>query len=108
MDSVIKSDVIYQEHTGELHHKTTQPTENLILERNKKLRNNSGALQDLGTQIDGNSWGRQVASIPFILFERAIREGYDLNSKDKDIAQKELFRFLQSDLGKPCLVTEKL
>lgn len=108
MEDVIKSEFIYQNHTDEVHHKRTQPTEDLILERNKKLRNNHGAIQDLGSQGGLGNWGRMVASIPFILWEEAIRDGYELNSKDKDHAGKEMHRFLQSDKGKVCLVTPKL
>ena len=79
MDQVIRSDIHYQEHTGELTHKTSQPTEDLILARNAELRKNPGVIKDLGTQ-SGESFGRQVASIPFIMFEKAIRDGYDLNN----------------------------
>lgn len=104
MDEVIKSDLHYQEHTGVLTHKTSQPTEKAILERNQDLRNAEQRKLGKGTQ----TWGRQVASVPMIIVERAIRDGYELNSKDQKHAQKEMFRFLQSDMGKACLVTEKL
>lgn len=107
MDDVIKSEMHYQDHTDELFHKTSQPTENLILERNKRLRN-EGVVQDLGSQGGIGQWGRQVASIPFILWEKAIRDGYRLNSKDKVEAEKELHRFLMSDDGKACLIVPKL
>ena len=83
MDSVIKSEVHYQDHTGTLTHKTTQPTEDLILERNAELRKNPGVIRDLGQGQSGGTWGRQVASIPFILYDKAIRDGYKLNSKDQ-------------------------
>ena len=86
-------------------HKTTQPTEDLILERNKELRKNPGAIRDLGEQ-SGESFGRLVASIPIIMFNKAIKDGYKLNSPDGDIAQKEMFRFLQSTEGKMCLVRD--
>lgn len=104
MDSVIKSEVHYQEHTNTLTHKTTQPTENLILDRNAELRKNPGVIRDLGQGQSGGTWGRQVASIPFILFEKAIRDGYKLNSKDQKLAASEMHRFLQSAEGKTCLV----
>lgn len=104
MTGVIKSEVIYQDHTDELIHKTSQPTEGLILDRNAELRKNEGAIKDLGAGQEGGTWGRQVASIPFIVFEKAIRDGYQLNHKDQDFAGKEMHRFLQSDEGKACLV----
>lgn len=100
MDEVIRSRIHYQEHTGVITHVRDQPSESLILENNAKLRKDN-VLGDL-------SFGRQVASIPFIMWERAKRAGYDLESKDSKTAEKELFRFLQSDMGKPCLVRNKL
>ena len=104
MDEVLKSDLHYQEHTGVLTHKLTQPTEDLILQRNAELRNNSGVIQDLGAQSKGGAWGRQVASIPFIIFEQAKRDGYDLSCKDQEIAGREMNRFLHSPEGRACLV----
>lgn len=104
MDEVIRSDIHYQEHTGVITHKTTQPSEDLILQRNAELRKNPGVIQDLGKQ-SGGTFGRQVASIPFIMYEKAIRDGYGLNSGDAEYRQKELFRYLQSEEGKTCLVS---
>jgi hypothetical protein len=104
MDEVIRSDVHYQEHTGVLTHKTSQPTEDLILQRNAELRKNPGVIQDLGAQGPGGTWGRNLASIPFIMFEKAKRDGYELSHPDKEHRSNELFRFLQSEEGKKCLV----
>jgi len=104
MDSVIKSDVHYQEHDGVLTHVTSQPTEGIILDRNAELRKTPGLIRDLGKGSEGGSWGRQIASIPFIIFEKAIRDGYQLNHKDKDIAGKEMSRFLATPEGKSCCV----
>jgi hypothetical protein len=104
MDSVIKSEVHYQEHTGELTHKTSQPTEGIILDRNAELRKNAGSIRDLGAGQEGGAWGRQVASIPFIVYEKAIRDGFELNHKDKDHAGKEMHRFLSTIEGRACLV----
>ena len=105
-NGVIRSEVIFQPHTGTLTHKTTQPTEDLILARNAELRRNPGSIKDLGSQ-SGGTFGRQVASIPFIMFEKAIRDGYDLNNKDAKIAGSEMTRYLQSTEGKLCLVQGK-
>ena len=107
MDSVIRSDIHYQEHTGVITHKTSQPSEELILKRNRELRRNEGVIRDLGAQSDG-TWGRQVASIPFIRFEKAIRDGYQLQHKDAEFAGKEMNRFLRSDEGRACLVIGRL
>ncbi|RLA03859.1 MAG: hypothetical protein DRQ47_04380 [Gammaproteobacteria bacterium] len=97
MDSIIKSDLHYQEHTGVLTHVQTQPTEDIILERNSELRKNPGVLKDL-------SFGRSLANIPFNMYEKAIRDGFLLNSGDAECRSKELFRYLKSDEGKKCLV----
>ena len=104
MDEVIRSDVHFQEHTEVLTHVQTQPTEDLILQRNAELRKNPGVIRDLGSQDEGGSWGRNIASIPFIMLERAIRDGYELRSGDAQHRSKELFRYLKSDEGKKCLV----
>lgn len=99
---IIKSEFSFEGDT--LVHKSTQPTEDLILERNNELRKNVGAINDLGYKSEGGTWGRQVASIPIIMYNKALRDGYQLNHKDKAIAEKELWRFLQSAEGKTCLV----
>jgi len=104
MDSVIKSEILYQNHTDTITHKTTQPSEDIILDRNAELRKNPGVIRDLGQGQSGGSWGRQVASIPFILYEKAIRDGYRLNARDQKLAALEMHRFLQSAEGKTCLV----
>lgn len=77
-----------------MYHEQTQPTEDLILARNKELRNNPGALNDL-------SFGRKVADIPMIMVEKAKREGFDI-MKDNDA----LFKWLQTEDGKLCMVQE--
>lgn len=103
MDEIIKSKVAL-DNDEVIYHETTQPTEDLILDRNKELRKNPGSIQDLGSQLEGGTWGRQIASIPFIVYNKAIKDGYALNSKDQKHAEKELFRFLKSEEGKKCLV----
>lgn len=91
--------------TGDaISHKLEQPSEAIILERNKALRASKGALHDLGAKSEEGTWGRQVASIPLILFERAIKDGFDLTNKDPHIANLEMSRFLASSMGKACLV----
>ena len=100
---MLKSKLHYQDHEDRLYHELTQPTEDLILERNKNLRN-SGIKLELGKGSEGGVWGRQIASIPFIVFEKAIRDGYDLTSKDADIAASEMARFLKTEAGRACLI----
>ena len=103
MSEVIRSDLHYQEHTGVLTHKTSQPSEDIILQRNAELRKNPGVIQDLGKQ-SGSTFGRQVASIPFIMYEAAIRAGYEINAKNAEHRQKEIFRYLKTEEGKKCLI----
>lgn len=106
MDDPIRSRIHYQDHTDVMTHVTDQPTEDLILNRNAELRKNPGVIRDLGKGSKGGTWGRQLASIPFVMFEKAKRDGYQLDAPDKDIRSKELFRFLKSENGKKCIVQE--
>jgi hypothetical protein len=106
MDEVIKSRVEYQPHEDRLYVEKSQPTRNAILERNAELRKNPGVIQDLGAQ-SGSTWGRQVASIPMIDYYNALRDGFDLNNSDKTVRNRELNRFLQTDIGRACLVQGK-
>jgi hypothetical protein len=104
-DGVFKSEFL--EHGSELCHKLTQPTEDVILARNARLRQNPGAIRDLGQGQEGGTWGRQVASIPLLHWHIALRRGFDLESKDRAIREKELFRFLQTPLGQQSIIREK-
>ena len=107
-DGVFQSKLHYQEHTGVLTHEVTQPSEDLILNRNAEMRKNPGILHDLGGQDGGKTksqtWGRWLCSIPNVMYEKALRDGYQLNCPDKEIRSKELYRYLQSEEGKKCLV----
>jgi len=103
MDEVIKSKLHYHHGDNTATHVATQPTENLILDRNAELRKNPGAIHDLGAQ-SGEAFGRLMASIPIIMYDRALRNGFDLNSKDKTRADLEMMRYLQTTEGKSCLV----
>ena len=103
-DEVFKDEYVYQAHEDKLYRKRTQPTEDLILNRNKELRKNEGALHDLGAQGNEGSWGRQVASVPMSIYWQAIQDGYELNATDPKHAEKEMWRFLQSDVGKMCMI----
>ena len=106
MDEVLRSELHYQEHTGVLTHKLSQPSEQMILDRAADIRNTPGLLRDLGEGQDGGAWGRWVANIPNIILERAIRDGFDLNCKDQEIAAQEMNRFLKTPMGEACLVQE--
>jgi hypothetical protein len=103
MDDVIKSELHHHHGDNTLTHVATQPTEKIILERNAELRKNAGAFHDLGEQ-SGESFGRLMASIPIIMYDKALRDGYDLNSKDKAVADLEMMRYLGSTEGRMCVV----
>lgn len=94
----------FVEHCDEFAHQLEQPTENIILSRNAELRKNPGVIKDLGHGSEGGTWGRQLASIPIILFEKAIRDGYDLNNRAADISASEMARYLKSVEGRTCLI----
>ncbi len=102
VDEVFRSEIAFED--DKIYHKTTQPSEDLILNRNKELRKDPSVIKDLGQDLPGGTWGRSVASIPFVLYEKAIRDGYALNAKDSEIRSKELFRWLQTEEGKTCLI----
>jgi hypothetical protein len=94
------------EHGSELVHKLTQPTEDLILGRNKRLRNNPGAINDLGKGSKGGTWGRWVASIPELNYNAAIKAGYELDAKDPKRRSAEMTRFLATPIGRACLIQD--
>jgi hypothetical protein len=104
LDPVIQQGFHYQGHTDVLTAVTKQRTEAIILDRNAELRKNKGAINDLGKGSAGGTWGRQLATIPEIMFYRAIRLGYDLMSKDPQHAASEMQRFLATNEGRTCLV----
>lgn len=104
MDEVFRSKFHFQEHTEELTHELTQPSEDLILERNAELRKNPGVVKDLGKGNEGGTWGRMLCSIPLVMFEKAIRDGYQLNATDAQFKSEEIHRYLKSEEGKKCLV----
>ena len=104
VDQIFQSKFI--EHGTELCHEVTQPTEDLILERNKRLRNSPGAINDLGKGKEGGTWGRWVASIPELNYNAAIKNGYQLNAKDPQVRAREMNRFLATPIGRSCLIQD--
>ena len=108
MDAVIRSKYSFQPHTEVMTHELTQPTEDLILARNHELRKNPGAIQDLGAQMGkGEEYGRQMATIPEIMYYKALQDGFDFYSKDKHHAASEMQRFLATKDGQLCLIRDR-
>lgn len=62
MDDVLLTKFRYCAHEQKLYRQFSQPDRALILERNKRLRNNPDALNDL-------SFGQQALSIPVVDYE---------------------------------------
>ena len=103
-DEVFKSTML--SHIDEIAHRIEQPTDGIILARNAELRKNPGAIHDLGAQTEGGSYGRMLASIPMVLYEKALRDGYDLNNTNSEVSAAEMSRYLQSVEGRACLVQD--
>ena len=78
----------------------TQPSESAILEHNKQLRLNPGSVNDL-------SYGRLIADIPEIIYQQALKDGFQFNHPDPQIARLEKRRFLNTPIGKACMVQDK-
>ena len=104
MNGIFQSEFKFDAHDDTVHHVLTQPSEDLILANNAELRKNSDIITDLGAKEEGGAWGRQIASVPFSMFNAAIRAGYALNAPDSQIASFEMHRYLQSEEGKKCLI----
>lgn len=97
-DGVFKQE--FKQEDGILHRKLTQPSEGIILERNKQVRQNS-ALKDM-------SFGRQVASIPLNDYEMLCRQYPELIYGDASQRQNRLMKILSSVEGKKYMVQDKL
>lgn len=96
-DGVFKSEIKLED--GILHRKLTQPSEELILERNKRIRNEC-IIGDL-------SFGRQVACIPLNDYEMLCRKYPDLVKGDAKQKAARLHKILSSSEGKKYLVQDK-
>ena len=104
MDEVFKTEFRADAHDDTLHHVLTQPSEDLIFEHNAELRKTPGLVRDLGKNSEGGTWGRHVAKVPMITWHMAIKQGFQLNAPDSEIAGREMHRFLLTEEGKKCLV----
>lgn len=90
----------FKQEDDKLHRRLTQPTEGVILERNKQVRQNS-ALRDM-------SFGRQVASIPLNDYEMLCRKYPELKHGDAEQKQTRIMKILASSEGKKYMVQESL
>lgn len=77
----------------------TQPTQDLILNRNAELRKNPGALKDL-------TFGRQVASIPFLDYLKIKKDYPDLDKMDGKSRSALLLKILNKPENRHYLVRD--
>jgi hypothetical protein len=97
IDEVFK--VQYERQGDKMVRAMTQPTEELILRRNKKLRQNPGVLKDL-------SFGRLVANIPLNDLEALKRKYPELAHGDAELRSLTMMKILQMPEYKKFLVQE--
>jgi len=84
----------YQPHEGRTYRRLSQPSRQLILDRNATLRQIPGAVRDL-------SFGRLALTIPLEDLE-TIRDKYpDLRSKDPEIKRRAWHAFIASSESLP-------
>lgn len=90
-------EVKHEGRNGRTYATLDQPTRRLILERNAELRKNKGALKDL-------SFGRQVASIPYLDYIALQKKFPKLKSTDVKDRSEEMMRILRMPEYKYLLV----
>ena len=98
-DGLIVNEFYHDAHDETMHVRQTQPTEQLILDRNAELRRNKGALKDLSGP-DGKKWGGMTASIPVIMYDKVMKAG-KYNLQDDGDLNKWL---RETPEGRSCLV----
>jgi hypothetical protein len=91
VDGVIKVDTHHVQHTGQFVMRTTQPTEDLIYERNAELQ------KDRALTSGNNLLGMQyVGEIPMILLNKWMREDPEMKAKDPAIRNAALYRHIKA------------
>lgn len=99
-DGQFKSRIVDHAPTGEIGHIFEQKDRDVILERNRELRKNPGALKDL-------TFGRQIANIPFEDWDYFLMKNPDYRFMDKKQREVCLMNFLKFDpIGQSCVVQD--
>ena len=99
-DGQFKSRIVEHAATGEVGHIFEQKDRDVILERNKRLRQNPGALRDL-------SFGRLVATIPLEDWYHFLKITPGYRQMDKKQRQAAVMKFLKFDpIGRACQVQD--
>lgn len=101
-DGVVQYEVITHAHEpGMVYTKQIQPSEDIILERNQRLRNESGSTKDLG-------FGRLVATIPIITMMEWEKKYPELTKGDAKMRSQFLIGLLKQTENKKFLVRDKV
>lgn len=99
-DGQFRSRIVDHAPTGEVGCITEQKDRDVILERNKRLRQNPGALKDL-------SFGRLVATIPFEDWQQFLKDNPGYRQMDKKEREAAIMRFLKfHPIGQACRVQD--
>ena len=85
-DGLFRTKVTYQPHEGVLYAEKTQLNEAAILAGNAIKR-------AMGQRP--LAWGRQIASIPEIMYDKWVRENPELRSKDKQVRHLKLMALIR-------------
>lgn len=87
-DGLFKTKSVYQAHENKLYVEKTQLNEDMILRANAEKQKMEQRKMD---------WGRQVASIPHILYDKWCRENPEMRSQDKEIRSKKLLELINAN-----------
>lgn len=87
-DGLFQTKSVFQPHENRLYVEKTQLNEKLILAENAARQKMEQRKME---------WGRQVASIPHILYDKWCRENPELRSKDKEIRSKKLLELIRAN-----------
>ena len=82
-DGLFRTKSVFQPHENKLYVEKTQLNEGLILAANAEKQKREQRPMD---------WGKQVASIPQIMYQKWCKENPELRSKDKEDPQPETAR----------------
>jgi hypothetical protein len=87
-DGLFRTRVKFQPHEGKLYAEKTQLNESAILADNAIKR----AMDQRPLE-----WGRQIASIPQIMYDKWLREHPELRSNDKQIRSMKLLALIREN-----------
>lgn len=98
-DGLFRTKSVFQPHENKLYVEKTQLNEGLILAANAEKQKMEQRKME---------WGRQVASIPHILYEKWCRENPEMRSKDKQIRSRKLLQLIRENPQVQVVETSKI